>query len=105
MYFQKEQRADIQKANPSLKTLPQVAKKMGEIWGKMNEEQKKPYLEQASKDKLRYEKEMKEYKEKQEKEKKEKEAREKEEKEKEEADGDDDDEDEEEDGSEGEESD
>jgi hypothetical protein len=104
MYFQKEQRDQIKKDNPTLKTLPQVAKKMGELWGKMTDEQKKPYLELASKDKLRYEKEIKEYKEKLEREKKEKEAREKEEKEKEEA-GDDEDDDEEEDDSDGEESD
>jgi hypothetical protein len=41
MYFQRDKRDEIKKENPSLKTLPQVAKKMGEIWGKMNEEEKK----------------------------------------------------------------
>jgi hypothetical protein len=94
MYFQKEKREQIKKDNPTLKTLPQFAKKMGEIWQGMNDEQKKPYVELAVKDKGRYEVESKAYKEKLEREKKEKEKKEKEEKEEEE---DDDDESEEED--------
>jgi len=44
MFFQKEQREKIKKDNPTLKTLPQLAKKMGEIWGLMNDEQKKVYF-------------------------------------------------------------
>jgi hypothetical protein len=83
MYFQKEKRETIKKENPTLKTLPQFAKKMGEIWQSMNDEQKKPYVELATKDKGRYEQESKAYKEKLEREKKEKEKKEKEEKEEE----------------------
>jgi len=93
MYFQKEKREQIKKENPTLKTLPQFAKKMGEIWQSMNDESKKPYVELATKDKARYEGESKAYKEKLEREKKEKEKKEKEEKEEE----DDDEESEEED--------
>jgi len=70
MFFQKEQREKIKKDNPTLKTLPQLAKKMGEIWGLMNDEQKKRYQDQAGQDKLRYEEENKAYKEKLELEKK-----------------------------------
>jgi len=81
MFFQKEQREKIKKDNPTLKTLPQLAKKMGEIWGNMNDEQKKKYQEQAGQDKLRYEEENKAYKEKLELEKKEKQAAKKAEKE------------------------
>jgi hypothetical protein len=92
MYFQSAQREQIKKDNPTLKTLPQMAKKMGEIWKGMNEEEKKPYQELAGKDKIRYENEKKVFTEKLEREKKEKEAKEaKEAKEKEEEDDDDDD--------------
>jgi len=83
MYFQKEKREQIKKDNPTLKTLPQFAKKMGEIWQGMKEDEKKPYVELATKDKARYEVENKAYKEKLEREKKEKERKEKEEKEEE----------------------
>jgi len=74
MFFQKEQREKIKKDNPTLKTLPQLAKKMGEIWGLMTDEQKKRYQDQAAGDKIRYEEENKAYKEKVELEKKEKQA-------------------------------
>jgi len=73
MYFQNAHREQIKKDNPHLKTLPQFAKKMGEVWRMMSEEEKKPYMELADKDKLRYEQENKAYKEKLEREKKEKE--------------------------------
>jgi len=94
MYFQSAEREKIKKENPTLKTLPQMAKKMGEIWKSMKEEDKKPYLELAAQDKIRYENEKKIFTEKQEREKKEKEAKEaKEAKEKEDEDDDDDDDD------------
>jgi len=91
MYFQREQREQIKKDNPTLKTLPQVAKKLGEIWGKMTEEEKKPYVEMATKDKARYEVQNKAYKEKLEREKKEKEDKEREKKAKAKKDEEDDD--------------
>jgi len=96
MYFQSAQREQIKKENPTLRTLPQMAKKMGEIWKSMNEEEKKPYLELAAKDKIRYENDKKIFTEKLEREKKEKEkeakeAKEAKEKEKEEENNDDDD--------------
>jgi len=61
MIFQKEQRENIKKDNPSLQGVPALAKKMGEIWRGMDEKQKKPYTEKAEKDKQRYDKEMEEY--------------------------------------------
>jgi len=70
MFFQNAQREKIKKDNPTLKTLPQMAKKMGEIWGKMNDDDKKPYVELATKDKGRFEIENKAYKDKLEKRKK-----------------------------------
>jgi len=79
MYFQNQQREQIKKDNPTLKTLPEMAKKMGQIWKTMNETEKKPYAEMAINDKARYERDMKAYKEKLEREKKEREAKEKEE--------------------------
>jgi len=81
MFFQKEQREKIKKENPTLKTLPELAKKMGQIWGNMNDEQKKKYQDLAGGDKLRYEEENKTYKELLETEKKEKQAAKKAEKE------------------------
>jgi len=87
MFFQKEQREKIKKENPTLKTLPQLAKKMGEIWGNMNDEQKKQYQDLAGLDKLRYEEENKRYKELLETEKKEKQEAKKAEKEDEEEEG------------------
>jgi len=83
MFFQKEKREQIKKDNPTLKTLPQVAKKMGEIWGNMTDDQKKPYNEMAGKDKVRYEQESKAYKEKKAQEEKDKKAQEEKEKKKE----------------------
>jgi len=91
MFFQSANREQIKKDNPTLKTLPLMAKKMGEIWKGMNEEEKKPYAELAAKDKIRYENEKKIFKDKQDTEKKEKEAKEAKEKEEEEDDDDDDD--------------
>jgi len=62
MYFQKDQRESIKQKYPELKTLPLMAKKMGEIWKSMDEQKKKPYAELAAKDKKRYEQDMVEYK-------------------------------------------
>jgi len=38
-----------------------VAKKAGEVWGKMTEAEKKPYMDKAAADKTRYEREMAAY--------------------------------------------
>jgi len=61
MIFQKEQREKIKKDNPELQGVPAIAKKTGEIWRSMSEKEKKPYLELAEKDKIRWEKEMEDY--------------------------------------------
>jgi len=59
--FQKDKREQIQKDNPTLKRLPEMAKKLGEIWRGMSPDDRKVYVEQAAKDKKRYEKEKAEY--------------------------------------------
>jgi len=66
MFFQKEQREKIKKENPNLKGVPDLAKKMGEIWRGMSEKEKQPYTDLAEKDKERYDREMEVYKKKQE---------------------------------------
>lgn len=38
-----------------------VTKKIGEEWTALSDEQKKPYLDAAAEDKMRYQNEMKEY--------------------------------------------
>eukprot|EP01123_Difflugia_compressa_P010408 TRINITY_DN379_c0_g1_i8.p1 TRINITY_DN379_c0_g1~~TRINITY_DN379_c0_g1_i8.p1 ORF type:complete len:221 (-),score=64.06 TRINITY_DN379_c0_g1_i8:257-919(-) len=67
MYFQKDQREIIKKENPGLKSVPEIAKKIGAIWRSMSEDEKKPYVDQAEKDKERYDREMEEFKKKKEK--------------------------------------
>jgi len=67
MCFQKERREQIKLDNPSLKTLGTLAKKMGEIWRGMSEDEKKPFVELAAKDKKRFLKEKAEYEKKKEK--------------------------------------
>jgi len=62
MFFQKERRESIKKQYPELKTLPLMAKKMGEIWKGFTEEDKRPFVEMATKDKKRYEVDMALYK-------------------------------------------
>ena len=37
--------------------LGQIGKKLGELWNKMTDKEKTPYIELANKDKVRYEKE------------------------------------------------
>jgi len=59
--FQRDRREQIKKDNPTLKTLPDMARKLGEIWRGMPPEEKKVYVEQAAKDKKRFEKEKAEY--------------------------------------------
>ena len=38
-----------------------IQKKLGKIWGKMTDEDKKPYVKQSDADKERYKEEMEEY--------------------------------------------
>jgi len=61
MYFSEEKRGDIQKNNPELK-MGGIAKKLGEMWGKVDDKEKKKYEKLAEEDKDRYEKELEEWK-------------------------------------------
>lgn len=54
-------RDKVRKANPDLK-LGEVAKVIGKQWAELTDAEKKPYNEQAEKDKIRYKKEMDAYK-------------------------------------------
>jgi len=62
MYFQNEKRQSVRDANPSLK-IPDIGKKMSEMWKELSEDEKKKYVDQAEKDKERYRKEIATYKE------------------------------------------
>uniref|UniRef100_A0A6B2LIQ4 HMG box domain-containing protein n=1 Tax=Arcella intermedia TaxID=1963864 RepID=A0A6B2LIQ4_9EUKA len=62
MLFQKERRAEIKSQNPNLKAVTEIAKKLGEMWRGMTEEEKKKYTKQAEQDKERFKKETEEYK-------------------------------------------
>lgn len=58
--FCNDKRAEIKKANPEMK-MPDIAKKLGEMWRSLKDKKKQPYLEEATKDKSRYDTEMGEY--------------------------------------------
>jgi hypothetical protein len=60
LFFSRDKRAEVVGANPGLK-VTDVARKLGEMWKSMTEEEKAPWQEIASKDKERYAKEMAEY--------------------------------------------
>lgn len=57
MYVRRE---ELRKEFPDMHHLD-VTKKIGEEWMALSDEQKKPYLDAALDDKIRYKKEMKEY--------------------------------------------
>ncbi|ORY97785.1 high mobility group box domain-containing protein [Syncephalastrum racemosum] len=54
MFFSQEQRTRAQQENPDA-TFGQIGKILGEMWGKMSDEEKKPYTDKAEADKKRYE--------------------------------------------------
>ncbi|KAI8366236.1 high mobility group box domain-containing protein [Blakeslea trispora] len=54
MFFSQEQRQTVKDENPEA-TFGQIGKLLGEKWKNMSEEDKKPYVEKAEKDKQRYE--------------------------------------------------
>ena len=65
MWFCKEIRTEAKQmliedgnSNPSVS---EVAKKMGEMWGELDDDDKEPYQQQATEDKKRYEQEMANY--------------------------------------------
>jgi len=59
-YFAGDVRPGIREEQPDLK-ITQVMSLIGEKWREMEDEDKKPYEEQAAADRKRYEKEMKQY--------------------------------------------
>ena len=59
-YFAGDIRPGIREENPDMK-VTQVMCLIAEKWRELEEEDKKPYEEQAAKDRKRYEKEMKAY--------------------------------------------
>ncbi|KAF8821590.1 HMG (high mobility group) box domain-containing protein [Cardiosporidium cionae] len=62
MYFAKDKRQDILRSNPSLKSeVTKISKMIGEVWGKLSEKDKIPYVKKAANDKQRYEKEKAAY--------------------------------------------
>ena len=60
MLYTREVRQDVANANPTLK-VNEVAKIVGGQWRKLSEEAKKKYVDLASEDKVRYDKELKAY--------------------------------------------
>ena len=54
--------AELKAANPDLKGVTDVAKRLGEMWRELSDADKEPFNAQAVADKARYDKEMKAYK-------------------------------------------
>ena len=54
--------AELKAANPDMKGVAEVGKKLGELWKAMSDADKEPFNAQAAADKERYEKEMEHYK-------------------------------------------
>ena len=59
-FYAGDVRPGIREENPDMK-ITEVMSLIGEKWRELEEEDKKPYEEQAAKDRKRYEKEMKAY--------------------------------------------
>ena len=60
MLYCKYARTEIKEANPG-KKMTEISKILGATWKELSEEDKKPYTKKASKDKKRYDREMKDY--------------------------------------------
>jgi len=60
MIYAGENRADLKKKQPDLKA-KEVASALGLKWGKLTEDEKKPYMQKAAADKVRYEQETAKY--------------------------------------------
>jgi ABC-type transporter MlaC component len=60
-FFSQIKRPEVQQAHPEHK-VGQIAQEMGKMWKALTEQEKKKYEEMASRDKVRYEADMKEYK-------------------------------------------
>jgi len=60
-FFSQIKRPDVQQAHPDYK-VGQVAQELGKMWKELTETEKKTYEEMATRDKTRYEGEMRDYK-------------------------------------------
>jgi len=60
MFYQKDIREQVKSEFPTLK-MADLAKKIGERWNGLSQEQKQPYADKAALDKTRYEKDMEAY--------------------------------------------
>jgi len=60
MFFVKDARHDLAKKHPS-EGVTDIAKRLGQAWGKLGKDEKRKYQDKADKDKSRYEREMKTY--------------------------------------------
>lgn len=60
LFFCKDNREKLKKKNPDLK-MTDLSKKLGQLWSKMSEKKKKPYVMLHEKDKIRYEEEFETY--------------------------------------------
>eukprot|EP01136_Pigoraptor_vietnamica_P009050 Opistho-1_new@2980 len=58
MFFAGDRRAALKEANPG-DSVTVIASKLGELWGKMSDDDKKKYTQQAAQDRERYERELK----------------------------------------------
>ncbi|KAJ2453988.1 Non-histone chromosomal protein 6 [Coemansia sp. RSA 2336] len=54
MFFSQAKRNEVKENNPNA-TFGEIGKLLGEMWGKLTDEQKKPYKEKSDADKARYE--------------------------------------------------
>lgn len=53
IYFSSDKRGDLRKEDPTMKQT-EIAKRLGVMWKKLTDDEKKPYNEMAAKDKERY---------------------------------------------------
>ena len=60
MWYAQDKRPKIKGENPGA-TVGEIAKKLGEEWGRMTDDQKAPYNAKQKKDRERYEREMAAY--------------------------------------------
>lgn len=60
MFFANEQRENVRTENPGI-SFGQVGKMLGERWKALSDKQRTPYIDMATRDKLRYEEQMANY--------------------------------------------